>query len=153
MQIVDMHPLLHRPQADLVGRADRDPSRHSAAGHPHREAGGIVVAAVSLLAHRSPSKLTTPDHECRIEQPATTEVLDERRNRLVHLPAEIGVAFLELRVAVPLAACAVIELHEPHAPLHQSAGEQAVATKRRGLLLIQPVEPLRLRRLLVKVHR
>ena len=53
VQVVDVQAILDGVQADLVGRADRLAAVDSAAGEPHREAVGVVVAAVSLFAHRS----------------------------------------------------------------------------------------------------
>ena len=58
-----------------------------------------------------------------------------------------------LDVGVPLAAGAVIELHEPHAPLDQPPGQQAVAAEGLGLFLVDAVQLSGRLRLLRQVDR
>ena len=68
-------PVLDRVQADLVGRAVGHAALDAAAGHPDREAVGVVVAAVAALAHRRAAELAAPDHQRRVEQAAPLQVL------------------------------------------------------------------------------
>ncbi len=46
-QVMDMQPVLNGTEAQVVGRADHLATLHPATGHPHRESGRVVVAAVS----------------------------------------------------------------------------------------------------------
>jgi len=48
-------------EADLVGGADRLAAPDAAAGHPHGEAVGVVVAAVALLGHGRTAELAAPE--------------------------------------------------------------------------------------------
>src|SRR5690606_14931928 len=70
VQVLDVERLLDGLVAELVGRADRDAAADAAAGEPHREARGIVVAAGALrvLGGRLPAELTAPDDDRRVEQ-------------------------------------------------------------------------------------
>ena len=67
--------ILYRVQAQIVRGTDNLPALHAAAGHPHGEAGGIVVAAVAFFAHGSSAEFATPNHERLIQQPARLEIL------------------------------------------------------------------------------
>ena len=63
MQIMHMQAILHGPQAQLVGGPDYLAALHAAAGHPHGETGGIMVATIALLAHGCAAEFTAPDHQ------------------------------------------------------------------------------------------
>ena len=69
-----------------------------------------------------------------VEQAARFQILEQAGDRLVHRAAELGVVLLDLRVRVPLAARAVVELHEAHAALDQPPREQAHAAQSRRSL-------------------
>ena len=59
------------------------PPLHAAAGHPHGEAVGVVVAAVALLAHRRAAELAAPDDQRLVEQAAALQVVQQAGDRLV----------------------------------------------------------------------
>src|SRR5207253_2928544 len=61
VQVVNVQLRVDGSQADVVGRADGLAALHAAAGHPHREAEGVVVAAVPFFAHRRAAELAAPD--------------------------------------------------------------------------------------------
>jgi len=67
VKIVDVEAVLDRAEADLIRRADGLPALHASAGHPHGEAGRIVIAPVAFLALRRAAKLAAPDDECAVE--------------------------------------------------------------------------------------
>ena len=75
VDVANVQPVFDRVQADFVGGADRLPASDAAAGHPHGEAGRVVVAAVALFAHRRAAELAAPDDERLVEQAALLEVL------------------------------------------------------------------------------
>ena len=99
-------------------------------------AGGRIGIA---LADGKPADLAAPVDERRVEQPALLEVLDQGRGRLVGSPADRRQRALDAGVGVPRLA-AQEELDEPHASLHQSAGDQAARAVLAGLVLVQSVE-------------
>ena len=72
VEIVDMNWLVDDVVAEVVGFAVDDTWADAAAGHPHREAAGVMVAAVVLsgeppLAVNRAAELAAPDHECVFE--------------------------------------------------------------------------------------
>ncbi len=80
MKIEHVHPIFDGVQTQLVGRSDRLAASDTATGHPHREAGGIVIATFALAARvgfrdTGTTKLTTPYHQRLVQQPATLEIL------------------------------------------------------------------------------
>ena len=68
--------------------AEGDARLDAAAGQPHREGVGMMVAAVvAALDHRRAAELAAPDDERVVEQAALLQVLDERRAGLVGVAA------------------------------------------------------------------
>src|SRR4029079_8793585 len=57
VDVAEVTALLHRVQADRVGRADHLPAPNTAAGQPHREAEVVVVAAPAVLRLRRTAEL------------------------------------------------------------------------------------------------
>ncbi len=94
----------------------------------------VMVAADGFadLAHRRAAELAPPDHQGVLEQAPGFQVLDQGRAGLVDVAADLvevaGQGLAGDAVVVPVG---VVELDEPHAPLDQPAGEQAVAGERR----------------------
>ena len=158
MKVVDVDAVFHGREAELVGGAvDRAPL-HAAAGHPHREAVGIVVAArlPFSLAERHPAELPSPDDERRVEEAALFEVGEQRRDRLVGLAGMPAMVFFDTLVGVPRlleVATTGVELHEAHAAFDETPRDQAVAAKLCRRLLIDAVGLERRRRLLAEVDR
>ena len=67
VQVVDVDPVLDDVEAEVVGLAERDARLDAAAGQPHGEGVGVVVAAVvAALDHRRAAELAAPDRPaCR----------------------------------------------------------------------------------------
>ena len=77
MQVVDMHLVVDRVQADLIRRADNLTAPNAASGHPHAEAVGVVVAtgvvprtALRAVRERRAAEVPAPDHKRLVQQPA-----------------------------------------------------------------------------------
>src|SRR5438128_709612 len=68
MQIVHMHLVLDGVPAVIVGLAVGHAASDAAAGQPHREAKGMVLAAVGAFGSRRPAKLAAPDDQRILEQ-------------------------------------------------------------------------------------
>ena len=85
MQVLDVEAVLDGGAAQLVGLADADAALDAAAGHPHGEAVGVVVAAGALgvLGGRLPAELAAPDDQRLVEQAAALQVLEQAGDRLV----------------------------------------------------------------------
>src|SRR5579859_590536 len=104
-------------------------------GKPHREAAGMVIAAVIIgceftLAVNRSAEFPAPDDECVVEQPALSQILDQSRRRLVSIAALADNLFRQLNVLIP---AAVEELDETHAALGQPPRKKAISRKGTGL--------------------
>ena len=89
----------------------------------------VVAAVVAALDHRRAAELAAPDDQRVVEQAALLQVLDQRRAGLVGVArSSFFRSADEVAVLVPRL---VEDLHEPHAPLDQPAGQQAVVGERR----------------------
>ena len=63
--------VLDRIEPGFIGRPDDRAALDAAAGHPHREARGIVIAASApSLADRCPAELTAPDDQRLFQEAA-----------------------------------------------------------------------------------
>ena len=80
VHVVDIHLVLDRAEAELLGLPTNGPRLESAARNPHREGVNVVIAPGGLahLAHRRAAKFAAPDHDRVVEQAALLEVADER---------------------------------------------------------------------------
>ena len=151
-----MEALVDADRAELVGVADAGAALDAAAGHPHREAVGVVVAARALrvFRRRLAAELAAPDHERLVEQAAALEVLEQARDRLVGAARVELVVHLEVAVRVPrlvVVAAAGVDLHESHAALNQPPREQQLVAELAGAVLVAAVELLGLLRLVREV--
>ena len=132
--------------AELVGFADADAALDAAAGHPHGEAEGVVVAARArgILGHRLPAELAAPDDQRLIEQAALLEVLDQAGDRLVGTAGVAVVVDHEVAVGVPVVVvvgAAGVDLDEADAAFDQPPAQDALAGEIGRLRIVQPVEP------------
>ena len=85
VEVVDSNPTFDGLEAELVGGSVDESSFHATAGHPHREAERVMVAAVAVLGDGCPAELAAPDHQGVVEQPSTLQVGQEPGDRLVDL--------------------------------------------------------------------
>ena len=84
MQVVHVNLVLHDVESQLIGFAQRDAGLDAAAGQPHRERVGMMVAAVAAaLHHRRAAKFAAPDDQRVLEHAALLQILDQRRARLI----------------------------------------------------------------------
>jgi len=128
VEVVDVNGILGDVITQFIGCAVSESTFETTAREPHGECVGVMVAAeelgvVASFVHRRAPELATPDHQSGIEQSALFQVSNQRRSRLVRLPAECGqsidnVTLTAGPVSVP---AAMIELHEADTALHQPA--------------------------------
>ena len=83
VQVVDVHFLLDRRDAVLVGRAVAMAAFDAAAGHPHRKAGRVMVAPVAVLRPGRAAEFTSPHDQRVFEHVALFQVGQQCGNRLV----------------------------------------------------------------------
>ena len=96
---------------------------HPAAGHPHREAGRVVVASVAVLRPGGAAEFTTPHDQRVFEHVSLFEVGQQRRDRLVDRVAIRGQLGLQIPVLVPASQA---DLDEPDSRFGEPSREQAL---------------------------
>ena len=136
MEVADVNRILDDVVGEVVGLAVGLATPGTAAGHPHREAARMVVAAVVLARHAPlgidrPPKLTAPDNERRVEEAAALQILDEAPASLVDVLALHRQPAGDVGVGVPVVE---IDLHEADAALHHAPRHQHAVGKRSRLL-------------------
>ena len=92
---------------------------------------GLWSRPSTALRHRRAAELAAPDHQRVFEQAALLEVGQQAGDRLVDGPGVVLVALLQVRVLVPAVVAEVLaeQFDEPHAPLDQPPGDQALAAE------------------------
>ena len=102
MNVAEMVGPFDRVESDGVGGAgDRAPF-DAAAGHPHREAEVVVIAALSRLCLGGSAELTAPDHEGCVEQAPALQVGEQGGDGPVGLGGLVEMVPLNVGVCVPL---------------------------------------------------
>ena len=157
VQVPHVQFTFDRGRAEFVGLSIAHTSFDAATGHIHRKAVGIVVATrLSLeLGCRLSSEFAAPDDERFVEHSTLFEILNQRSDRLIGTPTVVAVIGVDIFVGIPVVVIVCtsrIELHKPYAPLNQSTGEQALATKILRLRMIEAVERVGVGCLLRQVH-
>jgi hypothetical protein len=101
VQVVDVDRILHSAEAELVGGAVDLSALDAAAGHPDREAVGVVIASVDLPALRiqldrgRAPELATPENQRLVEEAALRQILEERAYGLVALAGKPSMLALD----------------------------------------------------------
>ena len=133
VEVVDVDLVLQRVPAEFVGGSVDHAAADAPARHPHREAERMVLAAVVPFGRGSAAEFATPQDQGVFQQAAGFQVGEEGRNRLIDGLAALGEVFAEAAMLIPgVVGGGVKELHEPHPPLDQSTGQQALAAKEFG---------------------
>ena len=136
VEVADVDRVLDDVVAEVVGLAVDRAALRAAAGHPHREAARVVVAAVvrlrqPALAVDRPAELAAPDDERASKQALALQVLNQAAARLIDVAALVGHPAGEVAVVVPVV---VVDLHEADAALDQPPGHERGVGERAGLL-------------------
>ena len=123
MQVVDVGDVLLGAEAKFVGRSVDGAAFDAAAGHPHREAIRVVVAAelglatgVEFDSRRAP-ELTAEDDKCIVEHTALLEISQECGDGLIDFGGELLVRGCDVVMVVPWLTGPVPELDIAHATL------------------------------------
>lgn len=129
LDVVDVDGIFDGVEAEFIGLSVGDAGFDPAAGEPHGEGLGVVVAALGAAErgagfdHGGASEFAAPDDECVFEEAALFEVGDEGGAGLIGLAALVDEAFFDLGVVVP---SGVVDLDEADAALGEAAGEEGV---------------------------
>src|SRR5262245_38115442 len=104
VQVLDMVGMLDGLGAEFVGGADGDAPPRAAAGHPHGEAVGVVVATCpgGVFGGGLPAELAAPDNQRLVEEAASLQVLDQAGDRLVGAAGVAVVIEQQVAVGVPV---------------------------------------------------
>ena len=101
VQVVHVNLVLHRAEAELVRLPESHAAAHAPSGQPGAETVRVVTApeavriaraVLQILIVRRAPELARPDQQRFVEQPARLEIVDQRRDRLVHRAAAAGCA-------------------------------------------------------------
>ena len=78
VEVFHVQRMLDRVGSDVISLTMAHPALHPAAGHPHGESVGVVVAAGALLVFRRglPTKFTAPHDQGLLEHSSLFEILD-----------------------------------------------------------------------------
>ena len=146
VHVVDVHRVFRGVVAVVVGAAVAEATADAAASHPHREAFGVVIAAVvGRLGHRRAAKLAAPQQQRVVEQPATLEVREQPGDRLVDLRGFFSMALPQIRMLIPLhLGVAVGHLDKPHPRLGKPPCQQALPAEVVGHRIADAIEGQRL---------
>ena len=68
VEVVDVHSIFNGVESDFVSGADDLSALDASAGHPHGEAGGVVVASVTFFGHGGAAKFSSPDDQCIVQK-------------------------------------------------------------------------------------
>jgi len=109
--------------AEVVRLAEDVTLLHSCARHPHTEAAWMMIAPIVVLRECAlrigrAAKLTAPDHERVIEQPAVLEFGEQGSGRLVRVVALAADIARQIAMLIPTA---MVELDKAHPALGQLA--------------------------------
>src|SRR6478752_6021193 len=120
MDVVDMGLVFDSVEANFVGGSVNSAPFNAAACHPHRKAIGVVIAPGPTLTHRRSAEFASPDDKRTIEKTALLEIFEQPGDGTVCLFAVLTMVAIDIRVGIPFAARAHVDLHEPHAALYQA---------------------------------
>ena len=155
LEVVDVDRVFGDVEAEVVGLAEGDAGLDAAAGHPHGEGLGVVVATVAAFEggtgfyHGSASKFSAPDDQSVFEHAAFLEILDEGGTGLVgFLGLAFNVAF-DIGVGIPTG---MIDLDEADTSLGETTGQENIGGEA-GFAGLGSVEVEGLLGFLGKVHQ
>jgi len=138
LEVVEVDGVVGDVVAEGVGFAEGDTAFDTAAGHPHGEASGVVVAAEVLadefaLAVVGSPELAAPDDEGVVEHASSFEVADQCGGCLIGFSTLVGQLLGQAAVLVP---ALVVKLDEADASFGQTAGQEAVGGEATGVACV-----------------
>src|SRR6476660_9047824 len=107
MEVVDGHRVARDMPGEIIRLTVDLATLDASTRHPKAEGIGMMITAGDLLESgtilpkRGAAELTAPHHQCRVEQPALLEVLQQGGNRLVYHAAVVRELRIEAAVVVP----------------------------------------------------
>ena len=121
---------------EIVGLTVDRATLGTAAGHPHREAARVMVAAVVVFGEPAlrvdrAAELAAPDDQRVVQHASLLEIFQQGVTRLIDVLALTGHTTGDIGVVVPVV---VVDLNEAHAAFGQSTGHQRGVGKRARLL-------------------
>ena len=123
MEVFDVVAVLNCGGAEFVGFADAKAAFDAAAGHPHGESVGIMIApgAFGVFGSGLASEFAAPDDEGFVKETSVFEVLKETCDGFVGVAGVVVVVFFEVAVGIPVVvvvSTARVNLDEADASFH-----------------------------------
>src|SRR5688572_4746629 len=118
--------ILNRVKADFIRRAVNEPTSNAATCQPDAETKNMMVAPVGSLRSRRATELSRKNHQCLIEQPAPTQILEQGCDWLIDGERISLMVPLQTSVGIPGAcpAGSMLDLNKSHATLNKSSRRQ-----------------------------
>lgn len=146
--------------AEIIGGPVSLTAANSTTGKPDAEAVRMMITslnagdlvAIALFSARRATKLTAPQDKCGIKQATLFKVGQQAGNREIGLSATAASSGHVVRVSVPWLP-GHEDLNKTNTSLHEATSHQTTLTIRTCRILIQAIEFLNLRGLLVEIER
>src|SRR5439155_17730251 len=122
MQIVHVHLVLGRAEAQLVRGSDHFAATDAAACHPETESVRVMISALIALHDRRPAKLTRVHNQRALEHATLLQIADQGGDGFVDLAGVLEVVLAACTMTIPVSTD---QLNKPNAPLHHPTSEQA----------------------------
>ena len=127
--------LVDGAEAEFVRGAVAGSALEAAAGHEHREAVGVVIAAVAAFGDGRAAEFAAPDHRGFVEEAAAFEVANEGGGGAVHVRATAAQVLVDAAVVVPGLAGAVVDVNGADAALDEAPRQDAAVGEGRPSVL------------------
>src|SRR5262245_28295165 len=85
VQVVHVDGVFDGAITKIIRGSEGEPAPYTATGQPHRESLRMVIAAVSVLDHRRPTKLGSPQNQRIFQEPALSQVREQSRDGTIDL--------------------------------------------------------------------
>ena len=126
VHIGDVMRILHRMEAQFIGRSMDDASPDASPRHPDAETERVMIPSIGSLGTRRPAELGREDDNGIVEEPALLQILEESCCRTIDLQGQLAVVFPEFGMLIPgpRGPITVHDLDEAHAALDKAPGRQ-----------------------------
>ena len=101
MQVVHVDRILNGAITKLIGGTVRQSTAHAPARHPHGKSLRMVIAAVLVFRHRRPTEFGSPQYQRVFQEPTSSEVVEQARDRAIDFRGLRNVPLLNFLMMIP----------------------------------------------------
>ena len=133
MKISELNGAFYCHQSQFIGGTDTGTCSDTATRHPNRKSRSIMLSPEVSLTHRSSSKLTCPNHQCRFEKSSLFQIREQPRDPLIGPLGSRFVILNQFGMRIPsIFVGHIVQLDKANPAFHQSARHEALARETRG---------------------